>query len=92
MHAKFAVMTNEKYHLAIRTSMNLNENRRIENFEISDDKLLADYLTSIIDGFFEKPMDKISSRQGARDALQNKESAKFKPKDNRAWESAKVKW
>jgi hypothetical protein len=32
--------------------MNLNENRRLENFEISDDKDMADYLAGIVDECF----------------------------------------
>jgi len=33
--------------LAIRTSMNLNHNPRLEDFEISDDPVLADYLDPV---------------------------------------------
>jgi hypothetical protein len=32
--------------------MNLNENRRLENYEVSDDRGLADYLTSVVDALF----------------------------------------
>ena len=51
-HAKFAVIRNEKYTLAVRTSMNLNTNPRLENLEISDDPKLADFLTLIADDLF----------------------------------------
>jgi len=34
-HAKFLLMENDAFSVAVRTSMNLNENKRIEFFEIS---------------------------------------------------------
>lgn len=56
-HCKFVTIVNEKWNISIRTSMNLNENKRIENFEISDCAELTNYLVSIVDGFFEKKLD-----------------------------------
>lgn len=79
-HAKFAIIRNSAWNLAIRTSMNLNPNPRLENFEISDDPALADFFTSIVDQVFgafsdatnfatqsRKEIDRIGSRkaQGA---------------------------
>lgn len=46
-HAKFVIIKNNDWNIVIRTSMNLNENKRLENFEISDDKTLVDYLLLI---------------------------------------------
>lgn len=51
-HAKFAIIRNERWNLAVRTSMNLNPNPRLENFEISDDKALASFFTGIVDQVF----------------------------------------
>ena len=51
-HCKFVLILNETWNLAIRTSMNLNENRRLENFEISDDPALAGYLRDFTDTLF----------------------------------------
>jgi hypothetical protein len=51
-HAKFALVTNERWSLAIRTSMNLNENRRLETIEVSDDPVLADFLGRVVDAVF----------------------------------------
>jgi len=48
-HAKFVIIKNNEWNIVIRTSMNLNENKRLENFEISDDKQLVDYLLCICD-------------------------------------------
>jgi hypothetical protein len=35
--------------VAIRTSMNLNENPRLESIEVSDDPALAGFLLSVVD-------------------------------------------
>jgi hypothetical protein len=52
-HAKFVLLRNDSWNIVVRTSMNLNENRRLENFEISDDERLADFLEAVIDEIFE---------------------------------------
>lgn len=49
-HAKLVTIRNETWDLAIRTSMNLNENLRLETLEVSDDAALADF----IDGWFDE--------------------------------------
>tara|TARA_B100000315_G_scaffold196111_1_gene187179 strand:- start:206 stop:772 length:567 start_codon:yes stop_codon:yes gene_type:complete len=54
-HCKFAVIKNRRWNIVIRTSMNLNENPRIENFEISDDKAFAKFFLDLIDEIFDKP-------------------------------------
>jgi len=46
-HAKFILIKNDDWNICIRTSMNLNENKRLENFEISDCKVLYNYMHSI---------------------------------------------
>jgi hypothetical protein len=51
-HFKFVLITNEKWSLVIRTSMNLNLNRRLESFEISDDSELSGHLIEFIDELF----------------------------------------
>lgn len=56
-HCKFAVITSCNWNIAVRTSMNLNQNKRLENFEISDCKVLAEYMTSIVDSIFATPYD-----------------------------------
>lgn len=44
VHAKLCTIVNEDWALVIRGSMNLNENRRIEVFEISDDRAMANHV------------------------------------------------
>lgn len=51
-HAKFVVITNESWRVAIRTSMNLNENPRLESIEVTDDPGLADFLLRVVDEIF----------------------------------------
>ena len=59
-HAKFVLMQNEGWDLAIRTSMNLNENKRSESFEVSDCAALSGYLREYV--------DQLWSEQAADDA------------------------
>lgn len=51
-HAKWAVIRNAEWSIAIRTSMNLNTNPRLETIEISDDPSLADFLGAVADDLF----------------------------------------
>ena len=51
-HAKFMTIRNDKWNLGIRTSMNLNENPRLENLEISDDRTICDFLCNLVDEIF----------------------------------------
>lgn len=46
-HAKFVLIYNDDWNIVVRTSMNLNENKRIEFFEFSDSKPLFDYVFEI---------------------------------------------
>ena len=51
-HAKFVTILNAEWQIAIRSSMNLNENRRLESFEISDDAGMVEYLHEVVDALF----------------------------------------
>lgn len=51
-HSKFMTVKNDKWSLAIRTSMNLNENPRLENIEVSDDPALCAFMTRVVDDVF----------------------------------------
>ena len=53
-HCKFLAIRNERWNLAVRTSMNLNENPRLENLEVSDDAGLCGFLTGVVDSIFEE--------------------------------------
>lgn len=51
-HAKYAVVMNDEWSVAVRTSMNLNENPRLETIEVSDDPELAGFLLRVTDEIF----------------------------------------
>lgn len=53
-HAKFVLIRNDQWDIVLRSSMNLNVNARFELFDISDDRALADFLTDVIDGIFDR--------------------------------------
>ena len=47
-HAKFATITNETWQVAIRSSMNLNQNPRMESYEIGNDPELCRWLEGVL--------------------------------------------
>lgn len=54
-HCKFAVISSETWNISIHTSMNLNQNKRLENFEISDCEVLATFMRNIVSEIFASP-------------------------------------
>ena len=57
LHGKFATLRNDTWNVAIRSSMNLNLNKRIESVEISDDAMLAGFLADFVDEAFAASSD-----------------------------------
>lgn len=58
-HAKFFQVSNKHgWNLTCKTSMNLNTNMRFEDFDISNDKVLFDFLKTITDEVFKKSNSK----------------------------------
>lgn len=53
LHSKFVLIRNESWNVVVRTSMNLNENRRMELVEISDDPDLCAFMGEVVDRVFE---------------------------------------
>ncbi len=51
-HAKFMTVRSPSHDITVRTSMNLNENPRLENIEISEGAEFADFFTDIVDAIF----------------------------------------
>lgn len=52
-HAKFCTITNDAWSVVVRTSMNLNENRRMESLEITEDPAFARFLLDYTDSLFD---------------------------------------
>ena len=51
-HAKFCLIRNGEWDIVLKTSMNLNSNPRLEDFDIQDDVGLANFLQSLMDEIF----------------------------------------
>ena len=54
IHAKFVLIHNEDYKVCIRTSMNLNGNRRIENFEIDENEEIFNFYLKFVEHLFDE--------------------------------------
>jgi hypothetical protein len=54
-HAKFILLENERFSVAVRTSMNLNLNKRIEFYEISEGTPISGFMRQIVDYHFSMP-------------------------------------
>lgn len=52
IHAKFVLIKNNDWNIAIRTSMNLNANRTCETFEIDDDLDVYNFYRNFVDETF----------------------------------------
>jgi hypothetical protein len=65
VHAKLAVVTNDAWALVLRSSANLNANHRLESFDLSDDRVLADHIRATLGEWFEAPAgDQWDTRPG----------------------------
>lgn len=53
-HAKFCTITNETWQIALRSSMNLNQNPRMESFQVGHDPELCQFLESVLDDVWSK--------------------------------------
>lgn len=56
-HAKFILLENDEFSVAVRTSMNLNLNQRIEFYEISEGTEISGFLREIVDFHFAQPSE-----------------------------------
>jgi hypothetical protein len=48
-HAKFALIQNDRWNIAIRSSMNLNRNPRFEQFDLDDDAAICSFFRTHVD-------------------------------------------
>lgn len=63
-HAKFVTIVNDEWNVVMPTSMNLNENRRLEFLHVVDDAELCGFFNAVVDEVFaEEP----PGLKGARD-------------------------
>ena len=62
-HAKFTLIQNEEWQVALRTNANLNKNPRYEFFEMSDSPVICEFLSSLVDTVWaEEYKDPLSTR------------------------------
>lgn len=48
-HAKFCTLQNDEWRVAVRSSMNLNQNPRLESFQVGHDPELCDFIDQMLD-------------------------------------------
>lgn len=68
-HAKFVLIGNDSWNICIRSSMNLNENRRCENFDLDDDPGVYDFYMDFVKEVFESMPEGFISERGVIDPV-----------------------
>jgi hypothetical protein len=53
-HAKFCTITNNEWQVALRSSMNLNQNPRLESFQVGHDPELCVFLSGVMDEIWQR--------------------------------------
>lgn len=53
-HAKFCTITNDEWQIALRSSMNLNQNPRMESFQVGHDPVLCQFLSEVLDDVWKR--------------------------------------
>lgn len=64
IHAKFCLVHNDAWHVVMRTSMNLNENPRLEYLQVVDDADLCAWYLSVIDEIFKTEDPGLGGKRG----------------------------
>jgi hypothetical protein len=59
-HAKFCTITNKDWKIALRSSMNLNQNPRLESFQVGHDPVLCEFLSNVLDDIWKRQDRKIA--------------------------------
>jgi hypothetical protein len=59
-HAKFCTITNDGWQVALRSSMNLNQNPRLESFQVGHDPELCNFLSGVMDDIWARQDKKIA--------------------------------
>lgn len=67
VHAKFVLIRNAEWAVTIRTSMNLNDNPRLEYLQVCDDSELCEWYTQIVDELFAQESPGLEGARGAPD-------------------------
>lgn len=79
-HAKFAIITNEAWAVTITSSMNLNLNPRVEQFEMTEDRDRAQFFTSWVDSLFAEIPAGADRRADDRELPQTRDITDVRPR------------
>jgi len=77
-HAKFMLIRSDTHDVVVRTSMNLNENPRLENIEVSEGRELAEFFQTVVDDVFAE-VEENENRSPLPELANIEESFPFKP-------------
>ena len=67
-HAKFVLIQNDEWNVCIRSSMNLNENKRCENFDVDNDIDVYNLFYNFVSELFKIQQKGIIEKRGIVDA------------------------
>ena len=62
-HAKFTTISNERWSLVVRSSMNLNPNKRLENFDITDSAEMLAFFDGIVGQYWRELQPSLDGSQ-----------------------------
>lgn len=62
-HAKFMTISNERWSLVVRSSMNLNPNKRLENFDITDNAEMLAFFDGIVGQYWRELQPSLDGSQ-----------------------------
>jgi len=68
-HAKFFMLRNDKWNICCRSSMNLNRNPRLEQFDIDDSPEMCDFFENVIGEIFEKMPEGLTKKVAVCDQV-----------------------
>lgn len=87
-HAKFVLIKNDQYNITILSSMNLNENKRCETFQIEIEKAIFDLYNNFCSDLIENQPEGIVEKREIVDQIFDDI---FKEK-NDDWSNVKLEW
>lgn len=91
MHAKFVIISNDNYKVAIRSSMNLNANKTCELFELDEGEEIYEFLKNYVDHTFENMDDGfIASSAKVSKCVQDFFNKNEKVVENKDWWNLKT--
>lgn len=68
-HAKFVIIDGPERRFVVQSSMNLNQNKRMESFDITEGDDIADHYLALVDAILETAVPGLSDSKGARAVL-----------------------